>query len=183
MVNVRLCELFGHVPLLMYVLVNIFRSYSNCNSVILIWLCELASNNWVKSWWQINKLKLCCWNIRRGLVKREHEINELLRKEKLDVLFLVETDSYVILEEKDYTITGFKTVFPLKDANNQKTRLITLITEKNVNIKVRMDLMNPKFPSIWLEEERENESNILMCGFYREWTPEGVRTLGCCKNF
>ena len=61
-----------------------------------------------------NELRLCCWNIRRGLVKREHEITELLRKEKLDVLFLVETDSYAIMEEKDYIIPGLKTIFPLK---------------------------------------------------------------------
>ena len=61
-----------------------------------------------------NELRLCCWNIRRGLVKREHEITELLRKEKLDVLFLVETDSYAIMEEKDYIITDLKTIFPLK---------------------------------------------------------------------
>ena len=49
-----------------------------------------------------NELRMCCWNIRRGLIKREHEITELLRKEKLDVLFLVQTDSYAIMEEKDY---------------------------------------------------------------------------------
>ena len=112
------------------------------------------------------ELTLGCWNIRRGLIKREHEITELLKRQNLDVLFLVETDTASIKDEKDYRISGYKTLFPLKEDQNQKTRLIALISEKTDNIKIRDDLMNPKFPSIWCEETRENESNLLFCGFY-----------------
>ena len=122
-------------------------------------------------------MKVCCWNIRRGLLKREHEIKNLLTEEDLDVLFLVETDTYAILEEGDYKVTGYKTVFPLKEEKNQKTRIVALIVEENKNIKIRQDLMDEKFPSIWLEEERVNESNLLMCGFYREWTQDGERKM------
>ena len=43
MVNVRRCEFFSHVPILMFVGLKIFWSYSNHNLVILIWSCELAS--------------------------------------------------------------------------------------------------------------------------------------------
>ena len=43
MVNVCCREFLGHVPILMFVVVKIFRSYSNHNLVILIRSCELAS--------------------------------------------------------------------------------------------------------------------------------------------
>ena len=33
-----------------------------------------------------------------------------------------------------------------------------------------------EFPSIWCELRKANEKNILMCGFYREWTSEGIRS-------
>ena len=33
--------------------------------------------------------------------------------------------------------------------------------------------MSAKFPSIWLEIDQEKQKNILVCGFYREWTREG----------
>ena len=37
-------------------------------------------------------MNIGCWNVRRGLIKQELAIKELLEKEKLDILFLVETD-------------------------------------------------------------------------------------------
>ena len=37
--------------------------------------------------------------------------------------------------------------------------------------------MNPKFPSIWLEEKREFEKNLLIGGFYREWSHDGIKNL------
>jgi hypothetical protein len=37
-------------------------------------------------------LRLGTWNIRRGLIKREKEIERLIQDEDLDLLFLTETD-------------------------------------------------------------------------------------------
>jgi hypothetical protein len=37
-------------------------------------------------------LHIGTWNVRRGLVKRENEITNLLLSDDLDVLFLTETD-------------------------------------------------------------------------------------------
>ena len=48
--------------------------------------------------------------------------------------------------------------------------------EKLDSIVIRTDLMSPKFPSIWLEEKRELEKNLLICGFYREWSHEGLKS-------
>ena len=47
-------------------------------------------------------IKQACWNIRRGLVKRELEIKNLLQTHELKLLFLVETDTDMIKEEKEY---------------------------------------------------------------------------------
>jgi exonuclease III len=54
--------------------------------------------------------------------------------------------------------------------------MVCLVSENKDNIKPRSDLMNPKFPSIWCEEVREFEKNILTCGFYREWSHNGHKT-------
>ena len=60
-----------------------------------------------------NKLTIGCWNIRRGLVRREKELEEILRKETVDVMFLVEADTSSINKEKDYTIAGYRTILPI----------------------------------------------------------------------
>ena len=91
------------------------------------------------------------------------------------MLALVETDT-VHINEKDYKIKGFKTILPLKKVITQKTRLSMLIDENKDNIQVREDLMSNEFPSIWCEEKRENGKNVLICGFYREWSSEGIRS-------
>ena len=33
--------------------------------------------------------------------------------------------------------------------------------------------MDNDFPSIWLEMKRDTKKNLLVCGFYREWTKDG----------
>ena len=35
--------------------------------------------------------------------------------------------------------------------------------------------MSSVFPSIWVEMIREGEKNILICGYYREWTINGTK--------
>ena len=56
-------------------------------------------------------MNIGCWNVRRGLIKQELAIKELLEKENLDVLFLVETDTKSITCEKDYQISGYNIFF------------------------------------------------------------------------
>ena len=49
--------------------------------------------------------KIACWNIRRGLLKREKEILTLLTEHQLGVLFLVESDTNNINEDNTYMLT------------------------------------------------------------------------------
>ena len=86
-----------------------------------------------------------------------------MSKENLDILFLVETDTTQIVDEKDYALQGFKTFFQKKIDHKEKTRIICLAKEHEVNasnIKLRLDLMSEKFPSIWLEVMQEHNKNM-----------------------
>jgi hypothetical protein len=98
------------------------------------------------------------------------ELKMLMKKENLDVTFMVETDSISIKKPEDYQIEGYKTVLPL-GGTNEKVRVMGMIKNQLcIEMKVREDLMSTEFPSIWIEIERKNVKNILICGFYREWT-------------
>ena len=72
------------------------------------------------------KTKIVCWNIRRGLVKREVEIKNMLKSLNLSLLFLVETDTFSIKEEADYQMKNYYTYFQTKQHKDDKTRLICL---------------------------------------------------------
>ena len=66
----------------------------------------------------------------------------------------------------------------LKGGVESSTRwhIIFIIDEDCAQIKVRTDLMDSKFPSIWCEEVCEYEKNLLIGGFYREWSHEGKKS-------
>ena len=90
---------------------------------------------------------------------------------------MVETDTFQINSEKDYTIPGYSTIFHDKAKPNDKTRMVCLIKEEKLiksNIKIRKDLMDKNFPSIWLEIKQNHRKNLLICGFYREWSKDGL---------
>ena len=92
---------------------------------------------------------------------------------------MVETDTHNINEEKDFKLLGYNTFFQTKNNPSEKTRIVCLIESKKVGsqeIKLRKDLMSDKFPSIWIEIERNHERNILVCGYYREWSMDGKKT-------
>ena len=54
-------------------------------------------------------------------------------------------------------------------------------------IKMREDIMNSEIPTIWFEIENEFESNLIIGGFYREWSNAGnksqERQLKAMMNF
>ena len=54
------------------------------------------------------------------------ETTEMLRVYQLDILFLLETDTTMIMEEKDYKLKGFNTIFHLKKNGNEKTRIVAI---------------------------------------------------------
>ena len=50
------------------------------------------------------------------------------------------------------------------------TRRIARKRKRTKCTKVRQDIMSKDFPSILLEIERKNRANMIIGGFYREWT-------------
>ena len=85
------------------------------------------------------------------MIKREKEIEEMLNVYNLDILYLVETDTKMILEEKDYKVKGYRTVFQNKKVGNEKTRIVALCKEGGDGEEKRGDLCSNDFPSIWIE--------------------------------
>ena len=101
---------------------------------------------------KLKTLKCCTWNIRRGLLTKESELTHLLNNEKIDIMFLTETDSQNLINEDSYVIKGYKSFLPLKNPNINVVRIVCLVKENLLPfIKVRSDLMSEDFPSIWLE--------------------------------
>ena len=122
-------------------------------------------------------LKCATWNIKRGLVKREVELREMLSKENIDVIFLTETDTKQINCETDFVIKGYKTILQERENPNDNLRIVCLVKEIwHSKMVVREDLMCTGFPSIWLEINEENKKPTILGGFYREWTQNGDKT-------
>ena len=115
-----------------------------------------------------------CWNIRKGLIGKEKEIVNIIQSNKIKIMFLVEVDSRTLNEEKDFRVENYRTIIQKKEKYNDPTRIIALVHDSiSQTIKIREDLMSEGFPSIWIEIKNENEKNVLIGGFYREWTRHG----------
>ena len=132
------------------------------------------SNSKCKPTKPLLNVRVGCWNIRKGLIKREQELKNLMQNQELNIMFLVETDTMMIQKSEDYKIEGFITILPKIQNQNDSVRVLCLVQEEmKEEIKIREDLMSDRFPSIWVELDRKNEKNVIIGGFYREWTRNG----------
>ena len=114
---------------------------------------------------------------------REQELSDMITKNKLNVIFLVETDTSAINTETDFRIAGFKTIIQNKRDISKPTRIVCLTDDKHSDkIKTRMDLTSPDFPSIWIEIQNSGGSNTICGGFYREWCPNGASSIEAQAN-
>ena len=73
-----------------------------------------------------SEYQLVCatWNIKRGLIKREAELVDLINKEKVDIKLLTETDTKQLSKEDDFRIPGFTTHFHTRKNNTDTLRQI-----------------------------------------------------------
>ena len=76
-----------------------------------------------------NGLVSCTWNIRTGLITKEQELTDILKTEKVDIIFLAETDTRMLINESSYIISGYKTMLPVKAAKSELVRILGLIKE------------------------------------------------------
>ena len=107
------------------------------------------------------------WNVAKGLVKHKSEILNFLNEQKAGVVFLIEVDRSK-LEMETQQFPGYKTIVQKTENQSDKARIIALI-DNYLEFKVREDLMVNNLPTIWIELVRENFSNVLIGGIYREW--------------
>ena len=107
------------------------------------------------------------------MITREYELKKILNEESVDIAFITETDTKLLTKEENYQISGYKTIFPNRISESSKIRIIALVKENITGqIKIRRDLMSNTFPSIWLELNNQIQKNILIAGFYRQWSSE-----------
>jgi hypothetical protein len=67
-------------------------------------------------------------------------------------MFVTETDTKKLENEKSYQVDGYSTIFPQRKNADSKVRIICLAKNNlYARIKIRRDLMSGDFPSIWLE--------------------------------
>ena len=104
------------------------------------------------------------WNIRRGLIIREQELEDIVKLNALNIIFLTETDTNAVNTDKDFKIPGFKTIVQLKKNESLPTRIIRLIDESMASrVIIRNDLASTEFPSLWVEIENSSGKNVI-CG-------------------
>ena len=109
---------------------------------------------------------------------REAELKQMISANSLKVVFLVETDTQAVQEEKDYQLPGFKTLVQNKVDSSTPTRIICLIDNKMISsVVIRMDLTDKLFPSLWLEIDNPTGKNVICGGYYREWAPGGDKSV------
>ena len=91
---------------------------------------------------------------------------------------MTETDSKAIATEDDFQIEGYKTILPVCKYKGETIRIICLVKSViSSKFKVRLDLMNEAFPSIWLETyDLGSKKKQLFGGFCRVWTHNGINS-------
>ena len=115
-------------------------------------------------------MKIGTWNVRHGLIRREHEIVNLIESEEVDVLFLTETDTGKV-NASNFKLQGYETFTQSCENEDDTVRAIAIVKENcGAKIQLRPDLMSNMFPSIWLEVEDRYKSKSMIAGFYRQWS-------------
>lgn len=124
-----------------------------------------------------SELIICSWNIKKGLIKREEELKEMLKSENIDIIFISETDTKELKTEADYQIAGYKTIFQKRKTDSNILRIICLIKDEIAESITTLDkIMSVDIPSIWIEFKDQKQMKTAIGSFYREWTHEGIKS-------
>ena len=114
---------------------------------------------------------LCHWNKGTGfLMNKMEEIEHLVETERPHILGISEATFKSTQNEEAIKIINYN-VFHSSTIDNPllKTSRISVYVHKDINVKLRKDLMNDTFSSIWLEVGHPKQKKILVCNLYREW--------------
>ena len=116
-------------------------------------------------------IKLAHWNKGGGyLCNKINEVENLVRDYKPHVLGISESNFKIEHDKGDVKIEDYD-IYLAKTIENQNLNIsrVAVYVQKDVIVKVRHDLMDDSFSSIWLELGLPRQKKILVCNVYREW--------------
>ena len=115
-----------------------------------------------------NSLSICHWNLGSKKWKnKRNQIQALVDQTNPDIMFISEANLDDSTPSHDSLITGYLITLPKTMTRNGTARLV-LLTKENLDFKIRDDLMDDIFTSIWLKIKRPGSKGLLICGLYRE---------------
>ena len=118
-----------------------------------------------------NGIKLCQWNAGAGyLVNKQPELLNIIEGYKPSVLGITESCFKTEHDAQDVQIQDYTLYFASTlDNPDLNASRVSVYVQKDLKVKLRKDLMNDKFSSIWLELGKPRQRKILVCIVYREW--------------
>ena len=109
-----------------------------------------------------NTLKVASLNVCKGLFSKEVLFLNMMQQEELDIIAVCETEVTDFGEQKPFTLSGFRTYWPLKRSDNNLKRMLCFVKEA-IEVIERKDLMSSAISTIWLEHKPEEGHKILVC--------------------
>ena len=115
-----------------------------------------------------NSLSICHWNLgSKKWRNKRNQIQALADQDNPDVIFISEANLDDLTPPHESLISGYNITLPKTVTRNGTARLV-LLTRENLDFKLRDDLMDDVFSSIWIKILRPGSKGLLICGLYRE---------------
>ena len=137
--------------------------------------CQVIDHNFIAKITNGNRrsngIKICQWNAGGGfLSSKQPELHNIVDGYRPHVLGVTESSFKKIHEKEDVEIQDYNLFFSstLNNPNLAISRACVYV-HKDFEVKVRDDLMNDKFSSVWLELGKPRQKKLLVCIVYREW--------------
>ena len=104
------------------------------------------------------------------LKNKQNEIKTIIDQCKPHVFGLSEANFKLNHDKEDVRIEDYEVYFS-KTLNNSNLNIsrIAVYVQTEISSKIRLDLMNDSFSSIWLELGLPRQKKILVCQVYRDW--------------
>ena len=115
-----------------------------------------------------NTLSICHWNLGSKMWRNKlNQIQALVDQDSPDIIFISEANLEEETPPHESLIIGYNITMP-KTVTRNKTARLVLLTRENLDFKLREDLMDDIFTSIWIKISRPGAKSLLICGIYRE---------------
>ena len=103
-------------------------------------------------------------------VYNENEIENIINEYHPHIFGISEGSFHKIHDVQDLKIENYDVYFSktLQNPRLNSSRLAVYVC-KDLSVKVRSDLMNDTFDSVWLECGLPRQKKILVCNIYRQW--------------